>query len=63
MAGLNRRKFLIAALAASSAWKANHLHAATGENIPRWPVCLFVKFLQSMSYDDLAETASRMGFQ
>jgi len=63
MPGFNRRKFLIAALAASSAWKAIPLSAAPEENIPRWPVCLFVKFLQSMSDDDLARTASQMGFQ
>jgi sugar phosphate isomerase/epimerase len=61
-----RREFVGATLAAGSALAAGlplrSLAAdASSRAKPRNPICVFIKFMQSMSYDELADTVAAMG--
>lgn len=56
---LPRRTFLTGALAAAAALAARPLPAAAA---PRNPICAFVKFVQALSFEALAEQIAQMGF-
>ncbi len=60
---LERREFLGTALAAGAALAAGRpLRAAAADSTqPRNPLCVFIKFMQSMSYDELADAVAAMG--
>lgn len=59
---LSRREFLAGSLAtaAAAAWTA--APAAEATETSRNPLCAFTKFLQPLSYEQLAETIARLGF-
>jgi len=61
----SRRDFLVAQAAAAAVMltTGSGFAAESAKQRLRWPVCLFVKFLQSLSFADLARTVSEMGFQ
>ena len=52
---LNRRSFLAASLAAAA---SSGLHAAPAPK-SKYKICALIKFLQTLSYDELAETIAR----
>ncbi|MEO9931118.1 sugar phosphate isomerase/epimerase family protein [Rhodopirellula bahusiensis] len=58
----NRRDFLAGTLAAASlaSLPAQGLHAA--ETKSRWPICVFTKPLNSMSFDEMASALAEAGF-
>lgn len=59
---LNRREFVAVALAAGSAALVQP-SAVLADNQPRKnKICAFIKFLQTLSYDQLADTIAEMGF-
>ncbi len=64
----SRRSFLTGAAAlAGTAFFRDGLFsrtafsASTSQDDPRFPICIFVKFLQTLSFDELAQTISEMG--
>jgi sugar phosphate isomerase/epimerase len=57
---LSRRTFLAGAAAASGLAIAGTTHAA--DSAPTSKVCAFVKFVQSLSYNELAERIAGIGF-
>lgn len=62
----NRRQFLKMAAALGAITSLNGLPAAEtpAANLSgRWPICLFVKFLQTLSNSELAAQVAEMGFQ
>jgi sugar phosphate isomerase/epimerase len=60
---LQRREFLGTALAASTALAVSKPLRAIGVEAqkPRNPICIFIKFMQSMSYAELADAIAAMG--
>ena len=62
LTNLDRRQFTIAAAAAAAAIAApTHLLAAADRD-PRYKFCAFVKFLQTLSYEELADAIADAGF-
>ncbi len=62
-AQLTRRSFLAGTLAATSTALSPIVgFAADSTSDSRFPICAFIKFLQSMSYDDLAAAIAELGF-
>lgn len=62
---LSRRSFLAGTAACAGAsllGSGRLLSAVGGANNGRYPICVFVKYLQSLSFDELAETVSGLGF-
>lgn len=57
---LDRRLFLASSVAASGALM--HSAVAQSDAGSRYEFCAFIKFLQSLSYDELAETIAELGF-
>jgi len=58
---LSRREFLAGSLAVvGTAWACEL--AAGQDEAPRNPICAFTKFLQPLSYDQVAECVARLGF-
>ena len=61
MKKIHRRDFAIqSAMATGALMLPSTLVGQT--NLPKHPVCAFVKFLQDMSFDELAQTINRLGF-
>lgn len=61
--GLDRRNFLSHALLATSAATLTGGFSFAAEKQPtKFPICVFEKFLQDLSYDDLADTVAELGF-
>lgn len=65
MPALNRRDFLTAAAVTASAIALGKpvFAAEPAQESLRWPVCTFVKYLQTLSFEELARSISDMGFQ
>lgn len=61
--GINRRKFLSQSLIATSAVAVTHRlsHAAEAASA-EYRICAFEKFLQDLSYDELADVIAELGF-
>jgi sugar phosphate isomerase/epimerase len=59
-----RRDFLAGSLAAASlaSLSTRGLHAAEEDTDRRWPICVFTKPLNSMSFDDMAIALAEAGF-
>lgn len=64
-AGVNRRRFLgAAAAAAAAAGLSGGRSVAAGSAKPQAPErCVFIKFIQSLSYNDMAEAVAEIGFE
>jgi len=61
MKSINRRSFAIqSSMAAGSLLIPPHLFGQSGKH--KHPICAFVKFLQEMSFEELAATIKRLGF-
>ncbi|QDU88436.1 Xylose isomerase-like TIM barrel [Pirellulimonas nuda] len=61
--GLDRRAFLGRSLAAAAAvGMSGRLVGAAPVSAKRPPVCAFIKFVQSLSYDDMAAGIAEIGF-
>ncbi|WDQ16535.1 sugar phosphate isomerase/epimerase family protein [Rhodopirellula sp. P2] len=60
----NRRDFLAGSLAAASlaSLPTRSLFAADPETESRWPICVFTKPLNSMSFDEMASALAEAGF-
>lgn len=58
---LNRRKFLLAA-AASTAALSTLRHASAAPAQRKYEICAFQKYLQSLTYEQLAERIANLGF-
>lgn len=57
-----RRDFLCSTLAAGAALATGlPLRAAAAGSATRTPICVFIKFMQSLSYDELADAVAAMG--
>ncbi|MBI3463640.1 MAG: TIM barrel protein [Planctomycetes bacterium] len=62
MHNLNRRDFISLALAAGSTALVQPSAVLAAERPGKHEICAFIKFLQSLSHDQLADTISEMGF-
>jgi sugar phosphate isomerase/epimerase len=58
---MNRRQFAAASLAAAAAVSGRSLLAAAASP-PKRTLCAFIKFVQSLKYDELAERIAALGF-
>jgi sugar phosphate isomerase/epimerase len=59
---LSRRSLLAAGIASAASLLPSRFFGADAPRLS-YPVCVFVKFLQSLSFDDLAQTVADLGFQ
>lgn len=59
---LNRRLFLAGAAATASAFSLGGLVFAEARAAKPNKICAFIKFLQSLSYEELADTIAELGF-
>jgi sugar phosphate isomerase/epimerase len=59
---LPRREFLRGCAALGTAFAAGLPVRAVQRTSGRNPICAFIKFIQSLSYDDLADSMAEMGF-
>lgn len=60
---MKRRDFLLASATGAAALAVGHQRATADDVRPRpLKYCAFVKFIQQLSYDRLAETVKRLGF-
>ncbi|QDU77926.1 Xylose isomerase-like TIM barrel [Bremerella volcania] len=63
MHAMNRRQMLQASLAASAAVGLGSSLAAQQASPSRWKLITFTKFLQPLSYDEMAERVAAIGFE
>ncbi|MEN1678447.1 MAG: TIM barrel protein [Planctomycetota bacterium] len=61
VSGVDRRAFLSAAAAAAAAGLAPRNAVAANATPPRPEICVFTKFLQSLSYDEMAAAVAEIG--
>jgi sugar phosphate isomerase/epimerase len=59
---INRREFTAATAAAAAAFVVPTRVAAAAESRPPFKYCAFIKFLQSLDYDELADAIAEAGF-
>jgi sugar phosphate isomerase/epimerase len=59
---LSRRTFVAGGLASAALAVSPKPVAADPADLPTNPICAFTKFLDSLSYESLAETIARLGF-
>ena len=61
--GINRRKFLSQTLVATSAVAVGSQYASAAEATgSKYRICAFEKYLQDLSYDELADVIAELGF-
>jgi sugar phosphate isomerase/epimerase len=59
---ISRRSLLAAGVASAAGLLPSRLFSAQGTH-DSYPTCVFVKFLQSLKFDDLARNVAELGFQ